>query len=158
MAIARHWLIALIIIGTLAGGLLVDTLFAGTDPATRANKLFFIGLHKSFGLTLIAPTLVRIVWRLAGPPPPFPAYLTRTEMVLASAAQLLFYGLMPAMPLSGWAMGSTGKRQFALQWLGLFAVAQLPRPKSLGAVFGDAHEWLGYLMIATPERSELSEI
>ena len=60
VAIILHWLMALMIIGNLAGGFLHDFI-----PRGSPERTLVMGLHASFGLTLIALTLVRLGWRLA---------------------------------------------------------------------------------------------
>lgn len=149
VAIWLHWIIALMVIGNLAGGLLIDSVFPGKDPAATAAKMVVIGLHKSIGLTVILLTLVRIGWRLANPPPPLPGHMTATETVLARITHYGFYALLLAMPLSGWAMVSTGRTLYPIIWFGLFEVPHLPLPADLGGLFHESHEILGWVFIAT---------
>ncbi len=149
LAITLHWLIAVIIIGNLVGGLTIDYWLDSPDPAMQQTGGFIMGLHKSLGLTVIVLTLVRLAARIASPPPPLPAHMTPLERLLARATHLLFYGLMLALPLSGWAMVSTGKRINPIPWFGLFDVPPLPLPTSLNGVFHESHEIIGYIAIAT---------
>lgn len=149
VAIAFHWVIGLIIIGNLIGGLTLDWFLDSPDPAMKQLGFTIINLHKSLGLTVILLTLARIGWRIANPPPPLPAHMTPTETVLARITHYGFYVLMLAMPLSGWAMSSTGKIQYPILWFGLFEVPKLPLSKSLGGFFRESHELLGWLIIAT---------
>ncbi|MFZ4689517.1 MAG: cytochrome b [Polymorphobacter sp.] len=148
VAIWLHWLIGLVIIGNLIGGLTLDLFLDSADLAMKALGFTIIGLHKSLGLTVIVLTLVRIGWRLANPPPPLPSHMTRAETLLARGTHLAFYVLMLAMPLSGWAMVSTGKTLWPIPWFGLFNVPHLPLPRSLGGLFSESHELLGWLTIA----------
>ena len=108
VAIALHWLIGLLVIGNLAGGLLLDSLFPEDVAAAQAGRSFTIGLHKSFGLTILALTLVRIGWRLGHRPPALPGWMTAGEKAAARLTHAGFYGLMLVMPLSGWLMVSAG--------------------------------------------------
>lgn len=147
-AIVLHWLIGLIIIANLIGGLTLDWFLDSPDPAMKQLGFTIIGLHKSFGLTVILLTLVRIGWRLANPPPPLPGHMTAGERGLAYTTHYGFYALMLLMPLSGWAMASTAKLQFPILWFGLFEVPKLPLPKSWGGTFHESHELLGYATIA----------
>lgn len=148
-AIWMHWIIALIIIGNLIGGLTLDLFLDSADPAMKQLGFTIIGLHKSLGLTVILLTLARIAGRLASPPPALPAHMTGIEVMLSRATHLLFYALMLLMPLSGWAMSSTGKTVYPIAWFGLFDVPLLPLPKSLGGLFHESHELLGWIFIAT---------
>lgn len=148
VAIALHWLIGLIIIGNLAGGLLLETFLDSADPAMKRIGFIAIGLHKSFGITVLALTLVRIGWRLGNPPPPLPGHMTPAERGLSKLSHLGFYALMLALPLSGWAFSSTAKIQYPILWFGLFEVPKLPLPKSIYGLARESHELMGWLAIA----------
>jgi cytochrome b561 len=107
-------------------------------------------LHKSFGLTVIGLTLLRIVWRLMHPVPPLPGHMTRIEVALAKSSHTVFYILMLAMPMTGWAMVSTSMKRFPINYFGLGQAPYLPleQAKPLAHYFGSAHELLGYTAIA----------
>lgn len=139
-AIILHWLMAVMIIGNLAGGFLHD--FVPTEGGQRAAVM---GLHKSFGLTIIALTLIRLGWRLANPPPPLPAYFTGGERLLSKAAHLGFYGLMLALPLSGWVAADRNDRPLA--FFGL-PVPKFGVDKAMGSTANEMHELLGWAMLA----------
>jgi cytochrome b561 len=147
VAIWLHWIIALLVIGNLAGGLLLDTFLENPDPAMKQLGHTIIDLHKSSGLTILLLTLVRIGWRLANPPPPLPAYLTRAEVVLSRFVHLAFYALLLLIPLSGWAVASTGKSLSPIVYFGLFEVPLLPLSQGLGRLSRQSHELLAYAAI-----------
>jgi len=73
-------------------------------PLQRAAE----SVHISFGLTILLLVLVRIVWRLTHPAPPLPEAMAGWERVLARSTHALFYLLMLALPLTGWALVSLG--------------------------------------------------
>ena len=146
IAIGLHWLTALAIIGNLVSGLTLDLFLECTDPAMKVQGLINIGMHKSLGLTIIVLTLARLGWRLANPPPPLPAHMTRLERRLAQLAHAAFYGLMFILPLSGWALASTGRAP--IRWFGQFEVPHLPVAASQRDLFGESHELLGWTMVA----------
>lgn len=148
VAIALHWLIALIIIANLIGGLTLDWFFDSADPAMKQLGYTIIGLHKSFGLTVIGLTLVRIGWRLGHPPPPLPERMPRLQRLAARGTHIGFYGLMLLLPFSGWAMASTSARVYPLRWFGVFDVPTLPLAKGLNGLFSESHEILGWIAIA----------
>ena len=149
VAVALHWLIAIIVIGNLIGGLTSDVFLENSDPAMVALGRTLIGLHKALGLSVIALTLVRIGWRLANPPPPLPAHMTPLERRLSGLTHLGFYLLLLVLPLSGWAMVSTGKTVMPVSIFGVFTVPALPLPGALHGVAHESHELLGWVMIAT---------
>jgi cytochrome b561 len=149
VAITLHWVIALIVIGNLIGGLTIDVFLDSADPAMVAWGRTIIGLHKAMGLIVILLTLIRIGWRLANPPPPMPDHMTPVERGLALAVHLAFYVLLLALPLTGWAMVSTGKLVAPISIFGLVSVPPLPLLPSLHGTAGEGHELLGWVMVAT---------
>jgi cytochrome b561 len=99
VAITLHWLIAL--------GMLTNIGLAwyfGTLKGAAAIPP--IQLHKSIGLTVLLLTLIRIGWRLIHPAPSLPEAMPAWERWAAKTTHFVFYLLMLAMPLSGWAMVS----------------------------------------------------
>ncbi len=140
VAIWLHWLIGLAVIGNIIGGLTHDAF-----PAEQRG--FIMGLHKSFGLTVLALTFVRIGWRLGNPPPPLPAHMTRGELLLAKVTHIGFYGLLLLLPLSGWAMASLGKRPTS--FFGVFEVPRLPLDPATRGFYQESHEILGWIAVAT---------
>lgn len=147
VAIWLHWIIALLVIGNLAGGLLLDTFLENPDPAMKQIGYTIIDLHKSSGLTILLLTLIRIGWRLANPPPPLPAHMTRGEILLSRFVHFGFYALLLLLPLSGWAVASTGKTVLPLFYFWAFEVPHLPLSQSLGGLFRESHELLGFTAI-----------
>ena len=99
VAITLHWLIALAMLTNI--GL---AWYFGTLP--RLAQVAPVQLHKSIGITVLLLTLVRIGWRLTHAAPTLPEHMRGWERVAARANHLVLYGLMLAMPLSGWAMVS----------------------------------------------------
>src|SRR5262245_15536869 len=89
-------------------------------------------LHKSIGLTVLALSLLRLVWRLMNPPPPLPAHMPAWERFVAVATHGAFYALIIGLPLSGWIYVSAGwsihdeqPLLITTRWFGLFAVPHL---------------------------------
>src|SRR5690606_17256909 len=107
IAKAFHWTIALAIIGNGVFGLLLDL------SRSPLQKISWLALHKSIGLTVLALALLRLLWRwLDGRPREEPA--PRWQQWSARAAHAFLYALIVAIPLSGWWFNSvTGK---PLQW------------------------------------------
>lgn len=112
-----HWTIVLLIVGMATAGLLM------TEMANTPRKIEVYALHKSFGLTLLALVVIRLVWRLyAGAPRPVagtPGWQAR----LATLSHAALYFMMFAMPLSGWLFNSAAG--YPLQWFGLFNLPAL---------------------------------
>ena len=114
ISIGLHWLSALLILGLAAVGLLM------TELSTSPLKLQVYALHKSFGLTVLALTALRLLWRvLAGSPDDVPA--PKLQILAAKSVHTLMYLLLFAIPLSGWLYNSASG--FPLRWFGM------PMPK-----------------------------
>lgn len=148
VAMALHWSIALLVIANLIGGHLIETFENAADPALQAIVTTIEGLHISFGATILALTVLRLCWRLAIPPPALPGYMTPLERWLARAVHIAFYLLLFILPLSGWAMLSTGRVPQALSWFGLFSLPPLPLPSGTRGLFHEGHDLLGWAMVA----------
>ena len=140
IAVVLHWLIALLIV-------LNFVLAWVADEMPRAEKMEIMASHKAFGLSILALTLIRIVWRFIHRPPPFSSALSAWEIALARVTHFMFYFLMLFMPLSGWGMVSGSGRP--ISWFGLFDVPALPvgSDKVVGGVFHESHETLAFVML-----------
>jgi cytochrome b561 len=128
-AVARwlHWAIA---------GLIVANIVIGILHAYVNHDWPVIPLHKSIGLTVLALTVLRILWRATHAAPPLPAAMPRWEQAAAHGLHGLFYALMLALPVTGWVMVSAGDKP--LRWFGLFPLPKLAVSKA-DAVFGLSH-------------------
>ena len=141
-AIILHWLIALLIGLNFAAAWVADSL-----PKPQAAQI--MGNHKAIGLIVLALTLVRIGWRMAHSPPPLAETLKAWEVALARVVHALFYLLMLAIPLTGWAMHSAHSGGKAVGVFGLFAIPGLPlgESKPLAETFEAMHGTLTTLLL-----------
>ncbi len=99
--------------------------------------------HKSLGITVLALSVFRLIWRLLNPPPALPGNLKPYERLLAKATHWLFYFLIIAMPLSGWLMVSAS-RKYPTVYFWLTEVPFIPMPAGIDAkltaeMLGDIH-------------------
>jgi cytochrome b561 len=136
-----HWLIVVLIVLQVTLGLMAEDLPAGV------KKLGLLARHKSFGITILALVVLRLLWRWLNPTPALPATLKSWEMSLARLTHVLLYVILLAMPLSGWMMSSA--RGFPVSWFGL---AQLPdlvaKNKPLYNALVTTHVSLSYVLYA----------
>lgn len=137
-AVARwlHWIMALLIIGNLAGGFLHDI-----APRT------IMPLHKAIGITVLFLTVIRFGWRLTHRPPPMPASMPGWERALAHIGHMALYAVMILLPLSGWVLTSTG--DYPLSYFGLFDVPKfaVEQSEAFEHVMEERHEMLAFVMI-----------
>lgn len=139
VAKAFHWTIALAILGNGLFGLLMD--LAGSPM----QKINWLALHKSIGLTILALVLLRIAWRWSDRrPADVPA--PRWQQWAAHAVHGVLYVLIVALPLSGWWFNSvTGK---PLQWFKQFNLPALAaKDDALRDVAHAVHEYLFWLLL-----------
>ena len=131
-SIVLHWSIALLILIQIGVGWYMNEVLPDHSPAQAA----VLPVHISVGLTILLLVLIRIVVRLTHPAPPLPAGLRPWERIAARASHILFYLLMLALPLTGWALVSLGTRPigfWGLPWphlpgVGLLFGSPAPRP------------------------------
>jgi len=150
VAMALHWLLAALILFMLGLGLFMTSL-EETDP--RTFPLF--QLHKSIGLTILMLSFVRLGWRLANPTPALPTGMSTWEHFAARGVHVLFYVLMIAIPLMGWATVSSAPLAVPTMWFGLFEwphipfLADLPRAEKrmIEGPFATAHAILALSML-----------
>jgi cytochrome b561 len=144
VAMLLHWLIAIMIVSLLIVGTYMHDL-----PREDPSKFFLYQMHKSFGITVLVLTVVRIVWRLMHPVPALPAGMPAWQRWGAHISHFGMYALMLAIPLSGWAIASSSSSGVPTLWFGLFEVPHLPvgTDHDTHEFYEEMHDLLGKLMI-----------
>lgn len=151
IAMLLHWLVAALIISNVV---LIWTVDLWSDERVRP----VIDTHKSIGITVLGLALLRLLWRLANPPPPMPASLQPWEKRAAHTAHWLLYALIFALPLSGWLHDSAWK-DAGTHPMYLFGLFEWPRIAAAGGfdpatqdrlhdALGLAHTAFGYGLYA----------
>lgn len=142
-AIFFHWAIAILIIANILGAVLTEDV----QGPLRATAM---GLHKATGITVLVLSIGRILWRLVHRPPPMPASVRPLDAGLARVVHWLFYILMIALPVSGWAMISAASPRRPFTWYALFDMPYLPVEgnKAINLAAHEAHELLFYVFLA----------
>ena len=92
LAVYIHWIMAAFIIGMLV---------FGEDLMSPRGSALGRSAHVSIGLSVLGLIVLRVLWRIASPPPPLPAGTRRWEKALSHATHGLLYALMALIPLSG---------------------------------------------------------
>jgi cytochrome b561 len=121
IAILLHWLIA---------GLMIYMLFWGEDLIARAHGTDGPSRHATLGVSILILSLIRLIWRIANPPPALPATTATWEARASHWSHALFYILMIGLPLSGLTAFTSHIVEHPdaapSQIFGLFAVPALP--------------------------------
>ena len=139
-SIALHWLLALMILGSLGVGLTM------TGLPFSPLRLQLYNWHKWAGVTILALSALRLLWRLthrAPADPPMPQWQRRAARATHGVLYLLFF----AVPLAGWAYSSAAGFPVVL-----FGVLPLPdfvgADRELSEAIKPLHRWLAYGLAA----------
>lgn len=96
-----HWAMAALILGQLALGFWMVRLPNLFERFLETQR------HKSVGIVILGLAVLRLGWRLARPGrPALPAAMPTWQRRAAAASHVALYGLMLALPASGWIMAS----------------------------------------------------
>ena len=106
-----HWVMAALILAQIALGVMA----ASWRVSPTKIELFF--WHKSTGMLILALVALRLLWRLANPPPELPSGIADWERAAARLSHLLLYVLMIALPVTGWIVNSASNVPFRIFWL-----------------------------------------
>lgn len=105
------------------------------------EKFATLGNHMSIGVLILLLTLVRIGWKLANRGLPQPVPMARPQQIAAAAGHGLLYLLLLLLPISGWAMSSSG--EYAVNFFGFFDLPALVGPNhDLHEALEEVHETL----------------
>jgi len=144
VAIALHWVIALLIIGQIIGGKYMHSL----DPTPEKFELY--QMHKSFGLIILILSFIRLFWRIGHRPPVLPNAMAGWEKLLSKLTHLGFYILMIGTPVIGWMMVSASPINIPTKIFGTIPWPDFPgltRSESAVNFFKEFHELMAYAII-----------
>lgn len=94
VAILLHWAIAALIFANLVVGFFME----GLTGTLRSTSIAF---HLSSGMTVLALTAIRVIWRLTHTPPSHAASMKPWEYHAATLTHFALYLAMVLMPLTG---------------------------------------------------------
>lgn len=134
-----HWVMAVLILGLLAMGMFMVLM------DMSETKLQVYGLHKSFGLLVLALAFVRVVSLLIIRRPKSLSSHKKWERVLSHIVQGFLYLLLFALPVSGWIMSSAG--DFNVQFFGINMPDIVSKDAGLFGEFKEVHETLAWFVL-----------
>ena len=148
IAVIFHWAIALLIIGLLIVGKYMTSL-EENDPV----RFVLTQWHKSFGITVLILSVLRLLWRFTHKPPPALASIALWQQHAASLVHGLLYVLMFTLPITGWIMVSASPLNLdtvlfnVIPWPHLPGVDTLENRGDISHAFNDYHEIAGTILI-----------
>lgn len=135
-----HWAMAALIVSLLSAGLLM---VRSLEPW----QVTILAVHKSFGVLAALLVIIRLVNRLMHSVPELPGDLSTSQKLAAKASHIALYGLMIAMPVSGFLMQYAAGRPIEV-----FELFRLPASLTVDieqfSLFREMHAWLGVALIA----------
>ncbi|MBS0578517.1 MAG: cytochrome b [Proteobacteria bacterium] len=139
----------------------------GDVDADEPTSALFIW-HGSLGILVLLVAAVRIIWLFVHPAPPLPEGMKHVSRVLARSMHVALYGLLFALPLSGWLASSA--EGASVSFFGIASLPawhmQIPRQETSSTatgseaagtqeageskkeLFEDVHEVLGNVLLA----------
>jgi cytochrome b561 len=148
VAIAIHWLTALAIAAQLIMGWTMTSMKPGSYLQFSLYQW-----HKSVGMTILALSVLRLLWRLLHKPPPLPATMPVWEKHVAKASHACLYVLLIALPLSGWAVVSASPLNIPTVLYGVLplphlpVLPDLPDKRAAEAALILVHESAGWILV-----------
>jgi cytochrome b561 len=140
IAMLLHWVLALAIIGSFSMGVYMS------DLPFSPQRLKLYNWHKWAGVTILALSALRLLWRLTHKPPadiPMPGW----QRSAAHGTHMLLYVLFFAVPLVGWAYSSAAG--FPIVWFGVLPLPSfVPVDKELAEAIKPWHGYLAFAMAA----------
>jgi len=145
LSIALHWLLAVALVGLFAVGIYM------ADLPFSPTRLKLYNWHKWAGVTILALSAARLLWRLAKRPPALPKRIQDAmpgwQTTAFHATHHLMYVLFFAVPLTGWAYSSAAG--FPIVWFGVLPLPDfVPVDKALAEMIKPFHELTAFALAA----------
>ena len=132
---ALHWVMAICILAMLFIGV-------GMVSTFGAKYLTLVSIHKPLGIAILVLALLRLAVRLRNGAPALPSDMPEPMKLAARLSHILFYVLMIAMPLIGWAMLSAA--DYPVVIAGLHLPAIVSPNAGLHSLLWNAHKLLAF--------------
>lgn len=140
VAMLLHWSIGLALLAQIVFGFALDEIAPRGTPSRGA----VINLHKSIGLLLLALVLLRLGWRLAHRPPPWPCMVSPGARRAAQWGHRALYACMLLLPLSGYIASNFSRH--GVKFFGTPLPPWGPNLPAAYAFFNGLHGVLGWAL------------
>lgn len=142
-AMAMHWLLAVALVGIFCVGLYM------ADLPFSPQRLKLYNWHKWAGITILALSLLRLIWRVTHRAPPLPlaveAAMPAWQRVAYQATHVAMYALFFIVPLVGWAYSSAAG--FPVVLFGVLPLPDfVPAGKALAESIKPFHEFTAWAL------------
>ncbi|BDT71374.1 cytochrome b561 [Comamonadaceae bacterium OS-4] len=143
-AIVLHWVLGLALIGIFAVGLYM------TDLPFSPTRLKLYNWHKWAGITILALSALRLLWRLTHRPPALPSKISAAmpawQRWAHHGTHHALYALFFLVPLIGWAYSSAAG--FPVVVFGVLPLPDfVPVDKALAEMIKPFHELTAFALI-----------
>jgi cytochrome b561 len=134
-----HWVMAICILAMLFIGV-------GMVSTIKPDYLDLVSVHKPLGITILVLAVLRLLVRWRYGAPPLPSDMPEPMKLAAKLSHIVFYVLMIAMPLIGWAMLSAADYPVVVGGLHLPAI--VPPNPAMHSLLWNAHRFLAFAFFA----------
>lgn len=136
-----HWLLAVLIVGVVIGGIVMVKLESGPLQNTIFNA------HRSLGFVVLVLALARLAYRATHAPKPLPDSIPAIQRFAAETVHWGLYGLMITVPLLGW----VGTNAFGAP-IPIFGLFELPvlvgKDEAMSKMLLGAHVLVAFAFVA----------
>jgi cytochrome b561 len=139
VAVILHWFLAAAILAGFVIGL------QQSDEPPSPERVRWINYHKWVGLTILALSALRLLWRLSHRPPGLPESMQPWQRRASDWVHRGLYLFFFLVPLAGWAYSCA--LGFHVVYLGLIPLPDLaPKNKALADVLIEVHATLAWTL------------
>ncbi|MGH6827893.1 MAG: cytochrome b [Rhizomicrobium sp.] len=150
VAMAFHWVIALLVLTNVALGITFVQVLDRQNPIRPG----IVQTHESIGAAVLILSVMRLIWRLANPVPELPADFRRAKRILARGTHYCLYALMILVPYFGWQLASIPGRPLILfggvDWPKIWYLTGLApqAQRHWAGIMAPTHITLAFLLLA----------
>ena len=143
-AVTLHWITAALVVVQVVLGFALDAFMTKRPARTEVFEW-----HKTIGALILIVSLIRLGYRIANPPPPFPPDLQAWRRYAAVWNHRAFYFLLIVLPLTGLVAVSGASKTGTTAIVGGLQVPIIPGvSQALGETSSDAHVVLVFCTLA----------